>query len=149
MADYQIFDPYFSPSPSKEESHLSITEYSDLLYHQMQLASYIDDFPKLQTIYDLLLIVKVIDQLQLFSKTEKQHMQETIKKLIFQCREMPISYIIDQLRQLVESAKSNTRSELIVVLFSKVAPKSYNAKSLEAFRNKIQPILDHPSQAIR
>ena len=142
MADYQIFDPYFSPAPSKDEHPLTISEYSNLLFHQVQLASYIDDFPKLQTIYDLLIIVKVIDQLQLFSKAETKHTQEILRKLISQCREMPVSYIIEQLKELIESAKSNTRSELIVLLFSRVAPKSYSSKSLESFRNKIQPMLN-------
>jgi len=142
MTDYKVFDPYFSSSLPKDESFFSIKEYSNLLYHKVQMSSYFDDFPKIHYIYDLLLIVKVIDQLHFFSNAETRYVQKILKKLIFQCAEMPIQNVIDQLRELIESTKSNTRSELIIILFYKIAPKSISYKSLDHFCGTIQPMLD-------
>ena len=142
MTDFQIFDPYYSADRPHEDHYLSIEEYANMLYRKLQLSSHIDDFAKLHKIYDLLLIIKTIYQLQLYSPQEIQNNQKNLQKLIFQCNDVPIKELLENLQDLLEMAKSNTRSEVIVLLFSKVAPKSFSAKNLEDFHKKITPILE-------
>ncbi len=141
MTDFQVFDPYY-PEPNRENTQFSLSEYADLLFYKLQITYSLHDFPKLQIAFDYLLILKIIEQFDLYSKSEKGKVKDILHQLIFQCNELPVTAIIQQLKELLEIVRSNSRSEIIINLFAKIAPKSKKNKTIEDFRKRVTPILD-------